>query len=210
VIAVSEGITSLSDKAAFKTFLEAAELESKNISKRTTSSIQRIRAQGGFVGSKAPFGYRIERDRTTGVRKLRENAAEQVIITRILALAKKKYTVKHVTLLLRQRYPQRKWSIEAVKNIIKGTKYPAIKCEKFEKEMAEAVPDEPIGEVLYDEPERISRMRKIYGDVQFYVRWTGGDYTWEDGRTFYEDAPELVVKYLEDIGKKYLLDRVRN
>ena len=90
VIAVMEGIDSISCRAAFHTKLVDANEESDVISERVSGAVAFIRANGGHLGA-APFGYTAVRAENPAVhggtycaRILKPNEAEMSVISRIV------------------------------------------------------------------------------------------------------------------------------
>ncbi len=67
-----------------RTTISCAELESDIKSAKLKASIQNIKNMGGYIGSRAPFGFKIIREGT--LRKLSENIKEQKIIQMIFAV----------------------------------------------------------------------------------------------------------------------------
>ena len=67
-----------------RTTISCAELESDIKSAKLKASIQNIKNMGGYIGSRAPFGFKIIREGT--LRKLSENIKEQKIIQMIFAI----------------------------------------------------------------------------------------------------------------------------
>ncbi len=64
-----------------RTTISCAQLESDIKSMKLKASIQNIRSKGGYIGSKAPFGFKIIREGT--LRKLIKNTNEQKVIEMI-------------------------------------------------------------------------------------------------------------------------------
>jgi len=67
-----------------RTTISCAQLESDIKSMKLKASIQNIRSKGGYIGSRAPYGYKIVREGT--LRKLIKNQSEQNVIDIISSL----------------------------------------------------------------------------------------------------------------------------
>jgi DNA invertase Pin-like site-specific DNA recombinase len=140
VYSITENMSSLDPK--FMTLVEAAQAESQRLSQRIMDARKRIKTQGGVLGQ-APFGYTVIRN-NAGLRILRENPIEQVIVKEIRAkyqklITKVKVESRAVNTLVNEcttKYPNYTWNKTKIMEIINANQKP---LNTFSKDLLSAL-----------------------------------------------------------------------
>ena len=98
LVSLSEQIdtTSAAGKMVFRMLAVLAEFERDQLSERTASALQHIRASGKKTGGKVPYGYDLDADGRT----LIPNASEQRVLRRIRSLRQEGRSLREIAALL--------------------------------------------------------------------------------------------------------------
>lgn len=139
VYSITENMSSFDPE--FVTFMKAAEAESQRLSQRIVDARKRIKTQGGLLGQ-APFGYTVIRN-NAGLRILRENPIEQVIVKEIRAQYQKDIkgraeskVIKSLVETCQTKYPNYTWTTSKITDIVKANQKP---LNSFSKDLLSAL-----------------------------------------------------------------------
>jgi DNA invertase Pin-like site-specific DNA recombinase len=128
-----------SHDSEFIVLLKSAENESKLLSTKMIEVNKRIRKQGGFIGSKSPFGYNIIRNKT-GLRVLKKNIVEQRIVKFIKNVHNESSSYGKTLRKLRIVYPRYELSETKIADIINDDTENTYSVEKdFSNDLADAL-----------------------------------------------------------------------
>lgn len=203
VVSVSQNKTSLDP--VFPDIIKAAEDESKNSGIRIKASHVKTLQQGGYIGRK-PFGYNIVRE--NGIRRLKENVQELVLVNRIKSMFhEKKKTVPEIVYVMNNKFPSYKWNKYMVSRIIHpghklASNFKRALKDTFVNDLAASLDeiDQEFDMVVMAYPEAIlDIVQNNKGKDVFLVKWVDSEETtFENMKNFNEDVPELVKNFFKN------------